>query len=212
MPVVCLIFMMAACLEFSFHCVWIPSRLNMLTDAASHFQYCQLFKLAPWLPKASSLLKSQLIGMKQTLTSLNVSVSTYGMASHSALGRTICLISAPISNLYKFAPLSLSSLGSSSQLPLKGYLNGLASSVITGSCPKQLNPTSPVFVPCTLMQASHLNCVNPLLSSGSSGVSSVTMGSRNVTQKFPLPLTSSRGLWPSQVTSQHSVMPPSMQW
>ena len=46
--------MLAACLNFSYSSIWIPSEENMLADAASRFQYSRLFQLTSvthfWVP------------------------------------------------------------------------------------------------------------------------------------------------------------------
>lgn len=44
----CILLMIAVCLDFSFLSEWLPSAENAL--AASRFQYTQLFQLAPYLP------------------------------------------------------------------------------------------------------------------------------------------------------------------
>ncbi|KAF5384159.1 hypothetical protein D9615_003180 [Tricholomella constricta] len=68
MPVVRAISMMAAYLKFSYSSVWIPTEENALADAASRFQYTRLLQLAPHLSPKPSSRKSQLIGLKRTLT------------------------------------------------------------------------------------------------------------------------------------------------
>jgi hypothetical protein len=86
MPIVRLI---SICLKFSFSCVWISSSQNVFTDAGSRFQFTKLLQLAPHLLRKSSPPKSRLIGMKQTLTSLDKLTSTSGMGLHPAIKKPI---------------------------------------------------------------------------------------------------------------------------
>ncbi|KIJ41762.1 hypothetical protein M422DRAFT_255072 [Sphaerobolus stellatus SS14] len=43
------IFMLRACLDFTFHSSWLSSSMNVLADFASRFLYSRLFELAPYL-------------------------------------------------------------------------------------------------------------------------------------------------------------------
>jgi hypothetical protein len=115
MPIVQLISMMAACLHFSYSCVCIPTEENMLADAASRFQYSKLFQLAPQLGRMSSTTRSQLTGLKRTLTSLDTLPSTSGMAWHPALKKHIHQVSDPTSILLESAPPFSMPLGNTSQ-------------------------------------------------------------------------------------------------
>lgn len=81
MGVVRMIFMLAAFLNFSFSSVWISTSENALADAASRFQYSRLFQLRPTLDRVSSSTKSQITGIKRTLSSLDVQHSTSGTGS-----------------------------------------------------------------------------------------------------------------------------------
>jgi hypothetical protein len=95
MPLVRLIFMLAACLHFSFSSLWLPSSSNALADAASRFQYSRLLQLAPHLNHKPCYPKSHLIGMKHTLTTLLRSRSSSGMVSQPVLGRLTALGRSP---------------------------------------------------------------------------------------------------------------------
>ena len=79
--VICTISMLAACLNFTYDSIWIPTEKNLLADAASRFQLNLLLSLAPHLDCKSSSTKSQIIGMKHTLTSRDWLPSSSGMAS-----------------------------------------------------------------------------------------------------------------------------------
>jgi hypothetical protein len=104
MPLLCLISMMAASLQFSFTSVWIPLKKNDLSDAASHFQYSRLFKLVPHLPQMCSSTQSHLTGIKCTLTSLHMLHSIFSMELHPALAKPIPLPSASTLTLSALAP------------------------------------------------------------------------------------------------------------
>ena len=174
MPIIWLISMMAACLCFSYSCVWIPTEENMVADAASCFQYNKLFQLAPHLGWISSM-KSQLTGLRRTLTSLDVSPSTSGMAWHPALKKNIHQANNLTLTLSGSVPPFSMPQNDIFQQQAVGSLSGLHHSVIVPSCPRQLNPTSQVFVPCMSMQDYLLNVANHLQSSASSEASSISM-------------------------------------
>ena len=89
MPIVWLIPMMAACLNFSFSCVWIPSEDNALTDTTSCSQFTKLLQLAPLLGWTSSPMKSHLTGLRRMLIYLDAPPSTSGMGWHQALGNLL---------------------------------------------------------------------------------------------------------------------------
>jgi hypothetical protein len=166
---------MAACLHFSYCCVWIPMEENVCADAASRFQFSKLFQVAPHLFQKSSSTKSQLTGLRCTLISLNVLLLTSGMGWHPALGKHIHQVSAHTSTSLGSAPFSSMPLVSISQpLALESW-NGSRHLVIMPLCPKPLNPTSPVFVPCTLTLVCCLNVASLPQSSASSEASSIFM-------------------------------------
>ncbi|PPQ82976.1 hypothetical protein CVT24_012098, partial [Panaeolus cyanescens] len=95
MPTLRLITMLAAYLRFTFSCVWIPTDDNSVADAASRFQYSRMFNIRPDFPRTSSYAKSQIIGIKRTLTSLVERPSTYTTASPQVLEKLTAAHSAP---------------------------------------------------------------------------------------------------------------------
>lgn len=215
MPLVRLISMMAACLCFSYSCIWIPSAENSLADAASRFQYTRLFQLAPHLSRISSTQKSQLIGMKHTLSSLDGSVSTCGMGLHPALAKHIRLDNGLTSTSSGCAPNSFSALDSSSLPPPMAYSSGSPASVTEQFSPKQLKATSAAFVPFTLMPASLLKPVNHLQFKESYVVSSVSTENVHATLNCQSPLaysvsSSKFPMTPSLLSMQHSALPSSL--
>ena len=176
MPIVRMISMMAACLQFSYSCVWIPTKENSLADTASRFQFARLFQLAPHLCRTSSATKSQLIGLRRTLSSLDVPRSISGTDWHPALEKPTHLASVPTSTLSESALPSSMLPASTSQPQTKEYWSGSPHLVIEPSCPKQLSHTSRAFVPCMSMPAYLLNVASPQPFSVLSEVSNVSMG------------------------------------
>ena len=200
MPIVQMISMMAACLQFSYSCIWIPTEDNTLADAASRFQFTKLFRLAPHLGRTSSSTKSQLTGLRRTLTSLDVPHSTSGMDWHPALERPIHRVSDPTLILLEPAHPSSTLLASSSQPRAMGSWSGSRHLVTGPSCPKQLNPTSQAFVPCMSMPAYLLNVVNLPQFSALSGASNAS-----TERGFVLPSCPSRSL-----SSRNSLQSPAI--
>ncbi len=76
------IVMIAACLDMSFSSSWLPSHENAIADAASRYQYKQLFTLAPSLNRQPSTTDPRLVGIKRTLRSRLGAPSSFGTASH----------------------------------------------------------------------------------------------------------------------------------
>ena len=75
------IILLSSVLHFTFSAVWIPTSENALAEAASCFQYSRLFHLAPQLCQTSSTPRSQIIGIRRTLTSLEKSHFSSGAGS-----------------------------------------------------------------------------------------------------------------------------------
>ena len=113
MKIVRTISMLAACLGFTYHSIWIPTEQNVLADAASRFQFDRLFKLAPYLNRKSSSTRSQITGMKRTLTYLDSRRSSSGMASLPALASLTVLGKSPSLTLHGSTQSCLSSQASS---------------------------------------------------------------------------------------------------
>ena len=126
-----LLSMLAACLNFSYSSIWIPSEENVLADAASRFQYSHLFQLAPHLPCKPCYPKSHLTGLKRTLTSHNRMQPSSGMISHPALANPIPQVSVPSSTSPNFILDCLTNLENSCQQPLGSLLSG---SQVLGPC------------------------------------------------------------------------------
>lgn len=185
MAVVRLIFMMAACLNFSFSIIWIPSEENALADAASRFQYSRLFQLAPYLQQQSSPTKSQLCGMRRTLTSHDASPSTYGTALHPALEKPTALARNRTLISSAAAPACSLPLDSICQPQTSVSWNGSHRLVTGGSSQRLLKATSPVFVPSMLTLEFLSKHVNQPRSSGLSVVSSATTASANAIPNSP---------------------------
>jgi hypothetical protein len=179
MPIVRMISMMAACLQFSYSCVWIPTKENSLADAASRFQFTRLFQLAPHLCRTSSATKSQLTGLRRTLSSLDVPRSISGTDWHPALEKPTHLASVPTSTSSESALPSSMLLASTSQPQAEGYWNGSHHLAIEPSCPRRLSHTSQVFVPCMSMPACLSSVVSPPPFNASSEASSVSMGRKS---------------------------------
>ncbi len=99
MSVLRTLLMMAACLDFSFSSVWLSSKENALADAASRFQYRQLFQLAPHLSPKPSSPHPPLTGMRRTLSTLDMSLSTSGTDSLPAPARPMALARSLTSTL-----------------------------------------------------------------------------------------------------------------
>jgi Reverse transcriptase-like len=194
MPIIRMISMMAACLYFSFSCIWIPTEENALADTASCFQFTRLFQLAPHVCRTSSTMKSQLTGLRRTLSSLDGSPSTSGMDWHPALGKHTHLVSNPTLILSESTHHSSMPLDSTFLPQNVEFWNGLHHLEIRPSCPEPLNPTSRVFVPCTLMRECPLNAASPPQFSISSEELSVSMGKKLVLPSCPSCSTSSRSL------------------
>ena len=72
--------------------------------------------------------------------------------------------------------------------------NGSHHLVIMPSCPKQLSPTSQVFVPCMLIQVYLLSVGSYLQSSTSSEASHISIEKKLTPQNCPSPSPSCRGL------------------
>ena len=160
MPVLRILVMLAACLDFTFSITWIPSEENSLADAASRFQFQRLFELAPYLQRNPCQTKSQLTGMRRMLSTLHKSPSSSGMASHPALARPTPLANDPTLTSSACAhTCSKHQVTISLQRP-EHCSSGLPSSVIGLCSPKPLNPTSPAFIPSMSTQASHLTLAN----------------------------------------------------
>jgi len=62
------IVMLAAWLEFSYSSIWLASSQNVLADAVSHFEYINLFDLAPSMQWKPCPQYPQQHGMKLSLT------------------------------------------------------------------------------------------------------------------------------------------------
>ena len=203
--------MLAACLDFSFTSSWLSSKENALADAASRFQYSRLFELAPQLERKSSSPNPRLTGLRRTLTSHDKLHSTYGTASHPALGKLTTPVSAPsLTSCVSTRPTSIPT-DPSCQPPRGQSWSGWH---ISGAAPcshAQLRPTCAPFVPSTsmltypLLSARHPSC------SASSGASNVTMGSASVTPSSPLPSPFYSGSAVPCLLTNPPVMPHSQQ-
>lgn len=84
MSQLCLLLMLTACIHFTFSAEWLPSKANVLADAASHFQYSLLFQLMLHLHPKPCSQSPQLSGMKLMLISHDKVCGISGMASHPA--------------------------------------------------------------------------------------------------------------------------------
>ena len=129
-------------------------------------------------------MESQLTVLRHTLTSLNILPSISGMAWHPALEKPVHQVSNPTLILLGSIPFFSTPPDSIFQQLAMESLNGSCHSVTAPSCQKQLNPTSQVFIPSTLMQDYLSNVVSPLQSSTSLGASSVSMGKRLAPQSY----------------------------
>jgi len=76
------IVMLAAWLGFSHSSSWVTLNDNPLADAASLFEYAQLFTLTPYLKKKPCPTLPQLHGIKHMLTCPPGLCSSYDMAWH----------------------------------------------------------------------------------------------------------------------------------
>lgn len=142
MQVLRTITMLAACLNFTFSSVCIPTKENALADAASRFQYNKLFQLAPDLPCKPSSRKSHLIGMKRMLTSRLEQPSTCGMGWPLAPERPIQLDRSRISTS-AISTLVCSASQAAISLPqIRPLLSGCVHSAIRPSSPNLLKATS----------------------------------------------------------------------
>ncbi len=174
MPTLRVLLMLAACLNFSFSSVWLPSKENALADAASRFQYSRLFQLAPsLLPKPCSPLP-HLNGLKRTLSTLDKSPCISGMASHPALARPTAPGRGPISTSSVSIPPSSTATATLCQHPREPSWSGSQPSAPADCSPKPLSPISPVFVPSTLMLTSNLPSASPQSCSDLSAALSAT--------------------------------------
>ena len=185
MALIHLLSMLAACLNFSYSSIWIPSEENVLADAASRFQYSRLFQLAPHLPCKPCYLKSHLTGLKRTLTSHDRLQPSSGMVSHPALTNPIPQVSVPSSTSPDFILDCLTNLENSCQQPLRSLLSGLQVLGPMHSSPKPLNPTCQPFVPSMSMKVFHLMLANPRQSVESSMESNVFMEKGTGIPSFP---------------------------
>ena len=125
------------------------------------FSVHQALPACPHLCQTSSSMKSQLTGLRHTLTSLNMPHSTSGMGWHSALERPTHQVSDPTLILLESAHPSSTLLTITSQPQTTGAWSVSHHLVTEPSCPRQLNPISQVFVPCTSMLAYLLNAASP---------------------------------------------------
>jgi hypothetical protein len=209
MALIRLLSMLAACLNFSYSSIWIPSEENVLADAASRFQYSRLFQLAPHLPRKPCYPKSHLTGLKRMLTSHNKLQPSSGTALHPALANPTPQVSVPSLISPDFIQDCSTSLGNSYQQPLGSSLSGSQVSELVRFSPKQLNPTCPPFVPSMSMKVFHLMLVNPRQSAELSAESSVFMGKGIEIPSSPSHLEFSSNLQPFRATAQFATMPSS---
>lgn len=189
MSIIRLISMLAACLDFSFSSVWVSTTDNALADAASRFQYSRLFRLSPTLEKTSSSTKSQIIGIKRTLTSLDARPSTSGTVSHPALVNPIPPVKKASSTSLLLTQPSGPPVVPSSQRPPLPSVNGSPSLPIKASNIPPLNPTSLPFVPSTLTPVSPHLPLNLPLPNEFLEVLNASMET-SVSLSFPSPLVS----------------------
>lgn len=169
MPILRLITMLSSFLRFTYSCSWIPTDENSVADAASRFQYSRMFSLQPSLPKDSSPIKSQLNGIKHTLTSLVERPSTSSTASPHPPAK-------PTTGHKNHSSISSSSTPGS-QIPTdqhyqqqsKHSANGLRSWQTGNSNPPPSRATSLPFAHCTSTPDSLQRTVDHLLSRGCTG-------------------------------------------
>src|SRR5882672_2985031 len=74
------IVMLAAHMGFTYSSSWLTSVDNLLTDAASCFEYGHLFSMAPYMQKNPCKPHPQLHGIRHTLTCLPESLFSSGTA------------------------------------------------------------------------------------------------------------------------------------
>ena len=141
--------MIATCLDMSFSSSWLLSHANTIADTASHYQYNQLFTLAPYLNPQPSTMDPWLVGIKHTLHS-QLSVHSFsGMASclqcatHTALGSASSLTSS--SSTLAWPTL----MALHYQLPGLQSWNGCPSWASDPCNPLQSNNTSVMSTPST---------------------------------------------------------------
>jgi hypothetical protein len=205
MALICLLSMLAACLNFSYSSIWIPTEENMLADAASCFQYSHVFQLAPHLPCKPCYPKSHLTGLKCTLTSHNKQQPSFGMVLHPALTNCTPQVSVPSSISPDFTQDCLTSLGNSCQQPLRSLLSGSQVLGLARSSPKQLNPICPPFVPSMSTKVFHLMLANLRQSAKLSVESSVFMKRFGI-PSFPSHLEFSSNLQLFRATAPSATM------
>ncbi|KAG9223380.1 hypothetical protein CCMSSC00406_0009271 [Pleurotus cornucopiae] len=119
-----LILMLAAAMEFHFASSWLSSSNNALADAASRFQYSRLFSLAPNLDMQPSSVNPRTLGIKQTLSTHDLSCSISGTVSRPALGPLTVLVKNCFSNSFGNTQLLSIATAPASQLPNAASWNG----------------------------------------------------------------------------------------
>jgi hypothetical protein len=201
-----LLSMLAACLNFSYSSIWIPTEENMLADATSCFQYSCLFQLAPHLPRKPCYPKSHLTGLQHTLTSHDKQQPSFGMVSHPVLTNCTPQVSVPSSILHDFTQDCSTSLGNSCQQPLRSLLSGSQVSGLAHSSPKQLNPICLLFVPSMSTKVFHSTLANLRQSAELSVEPSVFMEKRFGIPSSPSHLEFSSNLQLFRVTAPSATM------
>ena len=185
MNVIRTISMLAACLNFTYDSVWIPTEKNLLADAASCFQLNLLLSLAPHLDRKSSSTKSRITGMKHTLTSRDWPHSFSGMASPPVHASLTVPVNGPSSALLSFTLSCSMHQGSPCQHQPGCCLNGSHPLATEAFNPKQLSPTSPPFVPSMSTTVCHSMPASQRPSIVSLGASSISMVKKTAALSSP---------------------------
>ena len=194
MNVICTISMLAACLNFTYDSIWTPTEKNLLADAASCCQLNLLLSLAPHLHHKSSSMKSQIIGMKHTLTSRDWLPSSSCMAPPPVPASPTVLVNGLSSVLPSFTLSCLTCQESSCQHQPGSCLSGLRPLATEPCNRRQLNPISLPFIPSMSTKVCLLMLASRKLSTMSSGASSVSMEKKPAVLSFPSCLAPSSNL------------------